>query len=141
MNRMAIAVLALAGLLIAVYMLLYKVGVLGRVACGTGGCETVQASRYAVFLGVPVPAIGVIGYGLTLAAALFGVQPGRAEDSRIALALIVLGTTAFVFTAYLNYLEAFVIRAWCRWCLGSAVVATLLFISSLREIPRIRRAV
>lgn len=139
LNRMAIAGLALGGLLIAAYMLLYTIGVIGQVACGTGGCETVQASPFATFIGVPVPLIGVLGYGATLAAALLGVQPGWTADRRIALALVGLGAVAFVFTAYLNYLEAFVIRAWCRWCIGSAIVATLIFLFSLREIPRLRR--
>jgi uncharacterized membrane protein len=32
-----------------------------------------------------------------------------------------------VFTAWLNYLEAFVIHAWCEWCLGSAAMVVLLF--------------
>ena len=33
-----------------------------------------------------------------------------------------------LFTAWLNYLEAFVIHAWCEWCLGSAALVVLLFL-------------
>jgi uncharacterized membrane protein len=138
--RMIMAVLALAGLLLATYMFLYKVGVLATLACGTGGCDAVQNSPFAVFLGIPVPLIGVLGYGLVFGLTLAGVQPHYVGDRRIALALLLSCTAAAVFTIYLNYLEAVVIRAWCRWCIGSAVIVAALFLLSLTEIPRIRRS-
>src|SRR6266498_4549179 len=46
-RRQAIVLLALAGLLVSLYLWLYKIGVIGTLQCGTGGCEYVQASRYA----------------------------------------------------------------------------------------------
>lgn len=136
--RMIIAVLALAGLLLAAYMMLYKVGVLAAIACGTGGCDTVQNSPFAVFLGIPVPLLGILGYGVILGLAMAGIQPRFIEDRRIAWALLLTCGAAAAFTLYLNYLEAFVIRAWCRWCIGSAVIVTALFLLSLTEIPRLR---
>ena len=136
--RMIIAVLALAGILLAAYMMLYKVGVLATLACGTGGCDTVQNSPYAEFLGIPVPLLGIVGYGAIFALAMAGIQPRFVEDRRIAGALLLTCGAAAVFTLYLNYLEAFVIRAWCRWCIGSAVIVTALFLLSLTEIPRLR---
>ncbi|HSL71330.1 MAG TPA: vitamin K epoxide reductase family protein [Longimicrobiales bacterium] len=140
-HRMGIAVLALAGLLIAGYLLLYKIRVLGTIACGSGGCETVQASPWAVFLGVPVPVWGVIGYLLIFVLALLGLQP-RFERSRLlGLALFTAAATGFAFSAYLTGVEAFLIRAWCRWCVGSAIVATLIFALSLVELPGILRRV
>jgi uncharacterized membrane protein len=139
LNRMAMAVLALAGLMIAGYMLLYEMGVIATVACGmSGSCEAVQASPWAVFLGIPVPLVGVIGYGLILAAALAGVQPSLAHDRRIAAALIGLSAIAFLFSVYLSSVEAFLIGAWCRWCIGSALIATLLFAFAIPEWSRIR---
>lgn len=136
--RMIMAVLALAGLLLAIYMLLYKVGVLATLACGTGGCDAVQNSPYAEFLGIPVPLLGVMGYGAILALAIAGIQPRFVDDRRISATLLLTCGLAAVFTLYLNYLEAFVIRAWCRWCIGSAVIVTALFLLSLTEIPRLR---
>jgi uncharacterized membrane protein len=137
-NRMAVAVLALFGLIIAGYMLLYKVGVFSTLACGTGSCAAVQASPWAVFLGLPVPLLGVIGYGLTLAVALAGIQPAYSHDRRVAAALFGLSAVAFVFSLYLTAVEAFWIRAWCRWCVGSAIVATLLFVCAFPELRRLR---
>lgn len=139
LNRMIIAVLALVGAVIAGYMLLYSVGALTSVACGaSGSCDAVQASPWAVFLGVPVPLIGLIGYALILAAALAGVQPASIGDRRIAVVLLGLSTIAFLFSLYLSGVEAFLIGAWCRWCIASAVVSTLLFVAALPELRRLR---
>jgi uncharacterized membrane protein len=137
-NRMIMAVLALAGLVIATYMLLYKLGVLPAVACGNGACEVVQASPWAVFIGVPVPLIGVLGYGLLLGLALAGVQPRFAQSRRVGVALFAFAAIAFGFSVYLSWVEATLIGAWCRWCIGSAVVATGLFLCSIPEVRRAR---
>ena len=137
-NRMIMAVLALGGLVIATYMLLYKLGVLPAVACGNGACEVVQASPWAVFLGVPVPLIGVQGYGLLIGLALAGVQPRFARSRRLGLALFAFAAVAFAFSIYLSWVEATLIGAWCRWCIGSAVVATGLFLCSIPEVRRTR---
>lgn len=137
-TRMIMAVIALAGLLIAAYMYLFKVGILATLACGSGGCDAVQNSPYAVFLGMPVPLLGLVGYGLILGLAVAGVQPRFIDDRRIAWGLLLACGSAAIFTLYLNYLEAFVIRAWCRWCIGSAVLVTALFLLALAEIPRLR---
>jgi uncharacterized membrane protein len=42
------------------------------------------------------------------------------------------------FSAYLTYLEAFVIHAWCQYCVISAILITLIFFASLPEVARIR---
>lgn len=138
-NRMAIAVLALVGLLVSTYLLLYKLGVLGSLVCGTGGCEYVQSSRWAMFLGVPVAGWGVAGYLVLLVIAIVGMQPERARDRTIAAVLLAFAAGGLAFTLYLNALEAFVIHAWCRWCLGSAAIITLIFLFALPEIPRLRK--
>jgi uncharacterized membrane protein len=123
-HRQAIAVLALLGFFVALYLWLYKIGVIGTLQCGTGGCETVQTSRYAEFLGVPVALIGVVGYAVMLAVSLAGVQPALAPRRWPTVALAALSGGAFLFALYLTYLELFVIHAICRWCVVSAVITT-----------------
>ncbi len=135
--RMAIAVLALVGLLIAAYLTLYKMGYLGAIQCSIGGCEKVQASRFAYFMGLPVAAWGIGAYAAILALALAGVQPRFARSRGVALALFGLSAVGVVFSAYLTYLEAFVILAWCQWCVVSAILITLIFLLS---IPGLRQA-
>ncbi len=136
--RMAVALLSLVGIFIAGYLLLHRLGLVGRLVCGpTGSCETVQASKYATFAGVPVPAIGVAGYIVLLALSLLGLRPGLTEDRRITLALVALSLVALAFTGYLNALEAYVIHAWCRWCIASAVVVALTFGCALADLATV----
>jgi uncharacterized membrane protein len=138
---MAVATLALLGLLIATYLLLFKLGALGTIACGKGGgCETVQTSPWAVLLGVPVAAWGVVGYLAIFGVALAGVQPLFAGARWVSWTLLALTGIALAFSLYLTALEAWVIHAWCRWCVASAIVAGLVFGAALPEVSRVRRA-
>jgi uncharacterized membrane protein len=137
--RMAVALLALVGVLISAYMSAYKLGLFGTIVCGTGGCETVQNSPWANFLGVPVPYLGLAGYGALFVLAMIGIQPRFTDDRRIAALLFTGATLGLAFSAYLTYLEAMVIHAWCRWCIVSAILASLIFIAALPELRRMRR--
>lgn len=140
MNRMLMALLTLVGVLISVYMSAYKLGLVGSLVCGSGGCEAVQNSPWAAFMGVPVPFIGLAGYAAMLITALLGLQPRFEDDRRISLVLIAGATIGLAFSAYLTYLEYAVIHAWCRWCIVSAILATLIFILALPEFRRLRSA-
>ncbi len=136
---MGIAVVALLGVFVAVYLLLYKLGAFGTILCGTGGCETVQNSPWAYFLGIPVAAWGLAGYLAMLLVALAGTQPRFAEDRRISMALLTLTGIALLFSIYLSVLEEFVIHAWCQWCIASAVLAVLAFGLALPEVRKLKR--
>ncbi len=128
---MVTATLALAGFFVALYLSLWKLGVVGNLACGTGGCEYVQTSPYAVFFGIPVAFYGVAGYVALFAVSLAGLQPRWADRGEPTVALVALSGAGLAFTAYLTYLEAAVIRAWCQWCLVSAGIITAIFAVSL----------
>ena len=117
------ALLSLAGVFIALYLYLHKLGIIGQLACGTGGCETVQLSPYSRFLGIPVPLIGLGGYGTLLFLSLRALQ--QPDDARWPQLLLWLAGIGVGFSAYLTYLELFVIHAICRWCVGSAIVILL----------------
>jgi uncharacterized membrane protein len=135
-RRQALVLLALVGLLVATYLWLYKIGVVGELKCGTGGCETVQASRYAALLGVPVALYGVVGYGALFAVGLAALDPARATDARLTRLLAGLATTGFLFTVYLTAVELFVLHAICRWCVASAVIMTAIWLLSLSLLDR-----
>ena len=132
--RQAVALLALAGIFVALYLTLYKFGVLGELSCSVGDCETVNTSRWAVFLGLPVAAWGLGAYVVLFAIALAG-QGERYEDSRrVAIALAAISGGGVLFSGWLTYLELFVIHAICIWCVTSAVIVTLVFIASLLDL-------
>lgn len=131
---MGLAVLSLAGLFIALYLWLYKLGAIGTLACGTGSCETVQLSPQSKFLGIDVALIGVLGYLVLLGLALLALQPRFAGPAWPARLLAVLAGIALLFTLYLTGLELFVIHAICRYCVASAVVIVMIFGLAMREL-------
>jgi uncharacterized membrane protein len=129
--RVIIALLSLIGVFIALYLTLYKVGVVGTLSCSVGSCETVNTSPWSTLLGLPIAAWGLGTYLLLFALALAGVQE-RFDDSRgIALALVLLSGWSVLFSGWLTYLELFVIKAICIWCVTSAVVMIAIFGASL----------
>lgn len=128
---MVAATLSLLGFLLSFYLWLWKIGVVGEMACGTGACETVQLSRYAEILGVPVAFFGVGGYLVLLVVSLAGLQPRWIAHPGPTKLLALLAGLGVAFTAYLTYLEAAVINAWCRWCIGSAAIITAIFVVAL----------
>ncbi len=78
-----IILIGLAGLFVAVYLLLYHMGFYGAMLCGVGSCETVQASKYARFLGQPVPLWGTLWYAGVLVAGFPGARSsGRPTMAR-----------------------------------------------------------
>jgi uncharacterized membrane protein len=135
-RRQAVVLLALVGVLVATYLWLYKIGVVGELKCGTGSCETVQASRYAALLGVPVALYGVAGYGALFAIGLAGLDPLRAADRRLTRLLAALATVGFLFSVYLTGIELFVLHAICRWCAASAGIMTAIWVLSLSLLGR-----
>jgi uncharacterized membrane protein len=140
--RQAIAVLALVGSFVALYLWLHALGIGGPLKCGTGGCDTVQTSRWAVFLGLPVAFYGVVGYVLILLTAIAGLRPAALagpQRKQWSVLLAALASIGFLFTVYLTYLELFVIHAICRWCVASAVIMTAIWVVALGELLRGRR--
>lgn len=129
--RMGSALLSLFGFFVATYLYLYKLGKIPGLACGSGGCETVQSSPWAFFLGMPVALYGVIGYLACLGLALIGIQKGGASRHWSDRLLILGAATGVAFSGYLTYAEAVWIGAWCRWCVGSAVIISLLLVTAL----------
>ena len=133
-RRMVVTLLCLAGIFISAYLWMYKLGLLGTIACGTGGCETVQLSPQSRFLGIEVALIGLVGYVVLFGLALASLQPGLATKRWPVQLLAVLSGGAVLFTAYLKFLEFFVIHAVCRWCVASAVIIATVFVLSLLEV-------
>jgi len=117
--RVAAAVLALAGIGVAIYIALAESGG-GAPKCLAGGhgCETVAKSHYSRLAGINVAVIGIFGYALLLGAAITPGEAGRFGGFAGAL-------VGFGFSAYLTYLELFVIDAICQWCVASAILMAL----------------
>jgi len=132
-RRMVIALIALIGVFVSLYLTLYKLGHIGTLVCGTGSCELVQLSKWGTFLGLPVAAWGVGYYGAVFVLAMVSTQERFESSRRLTGALALVTGWGVVFTIWLTYLELFVIHAICRWCVGSAVMTVLLFGLAMAE--------
>ena len=137
-RRQWMVVISLAGLFLGAYLTLYHYGIIGVISCSVGSCEKVQATKWSVFLGLPVAAWGAGFYALMLALAIAGLRPAMAASRLLASWMLVLALWGVLFTAWLTSLEAFVIHAWCEWCLGSAAMVTLLFLLCFFEWRAVR---
>lgn len=118
----AILALSLFGLGISLYLWSAKAGA-SQLICGpVGDCLTVNTSAYSEILGVPVAALGAGMYALIAICVGAGALRPRLEwPALVGFAIAFAGT---IFSFYLTALEAFVIHAYCAWCLVSWVIVT-----------------
>jgi uncharacterized membrane protein len=133
-KRMVIAALSLAGVFLAAYLALYKLGYIGTLACGTGGCEKVQTSRWSLFLGLPVALWGVGYYIAMFAVAAAGSFGALAESRAVSQALVTMSGWGVLYSGWLTYLEFARIEAFCRYCVVSAVLVVVLFALSAVDL-------
>jgi uncharacterized membrane protein len=127
--RTAMVALCVVGLGIAGYLTIEHYTGGSPVCAISHGCETVQHSRYATLGGVPVAVIGLIGYAAILASLLVPAAVG-------VFATVWLALVGWAFSLYLTYREVFTIHAICQWCVGSAVVMTLLLAAAVVRFLR-----
>ncbi|MFH1354398.1 MAG: vitamin K epoxide reductase family protein [bacterium] len=118
-------IVAVLGLLVSGYLLLSYQRTDAMLCFSGHGCDDVRASNFSSILGVPTPLFGVAYYfGLGVLAALWTPQ----EAGRFKWSLIVVTAIGLAVSAVLTYLEAFVIKAWCSWCLTSASLSAIAFL-------------
>ena len=129
-KRMVISALSLGGVFLASYLTLYKLGYIGLLACGTGGCEAVQTSKWGTLLGLPVAAWGV-GFYLTMCiVATAGALGWVSNDRLVSTLLLWLSGWGVLVSGWLTGIEIVKIEAICRYCVGSAVLVLVLFVVS-----------
>ena len=130
---MIVAMLSLAGIFVALYLLLYKLGMIGNLSCSVGSCETVNSSKWATFLGLPVAGWGVAWYVAMFILALVSTGARFAESSMVSTVLLGVATSGLLFSLWLTYLELFVINAICQWCVVSAIIVTIIFVVTVMD--------
>ena len=131
----ALPVLCLFGLGVAGYLAYVETHAVQAMCGPVGDCNAVQSSPYALLFGLlPIGVLGVIGYLIILAA--WGYQ--RLRNGRMAdwasIAMFGMALFGVIFSLYLTYLEPFVIKAVCIWCITSAAIMTLLLFVTLKPV-------
>ncbi len=121
----AISALAAVGMILSLYLAYLHITQSHAVFCPSGtDCDTVRQSGFSTIFGIPVAALGVVGYSVIFAVSLITIK-NRTKW----LLLYILALAGFVFSAYLTYIEFFVIKAVCMYCIVSAVLMTIIFIA------------
>lgn len=120
----ATALLSLVGLADAVYLTVQHLTGQSVRCTVTSGCSEVLSSSYAVVSGYPLAGLGAAAYFTVFSLAILAVF-GYRIAGRLLLPLV---GGMFLVSLYLVYLQAFVIRAFCQYCLLSAAVTTGLMI-------------
>jgi uncharacterized membrane protein len=128
-------VLAVIGILVSVYMTIYKITSDNRMCLGSGDCSTVNSSKYAAIYGIPVALVGMGGYAAIL---LLHLLENRNNLMRRNATLFIFGLalTGFLFTVYLVYVEVALLKALCPFCVTSQIVMTIIFIISVVRLVR-----
>jgi uncharacterized membrane protein len=134
LSQLAI-ILTVIGLLVSIYMTIYKITSNDSMCIGSGDCKTVNASRYAEVYGIPVAVLGIAGYSAILAVLLLERNPGFFQQNGTLL-FFGLSLTGFLFTLYLIFVETVLIKAYCPFCITSQTAMTIIFIISVIRLVR-----
>jgi uncharacterized membrane protein len=125
LRRLSIA-LAIAGAVLSGYLTWVHVTNTSVLCTGVGGCDVVQQSVYAELAGVPVAFLGLLAYVSILICLLAESAEGLIAQvaPQVVLGLSMVGV---LYSAYLTYLEVFVILAICPYCVLSAILMVVIF--------------
>lgn len=121
--------LALLGMGISAYLTFTHYRGLEPFCLGERGCAVVQASPYAVLLGIPVALWGLLLYScLALLSLAEAIRPQAQLPAR--LGSMALAGGGALYSAYLTWVEVAIVRAICWWCVASAGVVALLALTA-----------
>ena len=136
MRRSITLALSLLGLFDSLYLLYAYTSPSHPMVCIGTGCDAVRASAYSTLAGVSMPVFGVAGYML-LALVIIAESLFSGRVARLArYAILGMSGIGFVFSLYLEYLQGFVIHAYCAWCVTSGVVMTALLALAIVNVIR-----
>jgi len=123
------AVVALVGFADAAYLTIEHYRHIIPPCSLTGsGCSTVLTSAYSTVFGVPVALIGALYYLAVLVGTCAYLESKNLKPLRAAILPIIPG---FVISLFLLIIQAFVLHSYCLYCLGSALITTILFVLTL----------
>jgi uncharacterized membrane protein len=135
-QRYLIPALALLGVLDSLYLSWVKVVKAQPFCAGVGDCETVNSSVYSTFNGIPIAYLGVLMYATIFVLAMWGPRLPSLLATYAPLLIFGISLGGVLYSAYLTYLELYVIEAICVYCVISAILITLIFLASLWQLFR-----
>lgn len=131
----ALVALVIVGLLVSVYMTIFKITSNESMCIGSQDCSIVNASRYSEVNGIPVALIGVGGYAALLAVLWLERRSGFLSQNG-SMIFFGLSLTGFLFTLYLVFVEIALIKAYCPFCIASQIAMTAIFFLAVVRLVR-----
>jgi uncharacterized membrane protein len=129
------AYLSIIGAADAVYLLIYKLTGNPHMCLGNGGCHNVNFSPYSEISGIPVSVFGICIY-LAILCILALEERVKIAKENGPLAIFGISLCGIAFSAYLTYLEIYVIHAICPFCVVSAIAITFIFILAIIRLVK-----
>ncbi|MBU0531805.1 vitamin K epoxide reductase family protein [Patescibacteria group bacterium] len=139
----AIFVLAIIGAAISAFLYVQHIGLYSTEICeinATFDCKSVDSSAYSEIYGVPISLMGIIGYGLMALGALLKLLDKKSDRGLDWFLLLSIGG-GFAFSLYLTSIEAFVLHAWCIFCVAQQFIILIMFVLAVmvfRKSPHIK---
>lgn len=131
-NRI-IFVLSIAGLIMGVYVLQSFLRQSGIICLTGSGCELVRKSPYAWPFGIPVPAVGVVGYTIL---AILSFLRTTSKNRSLVYGMLGMALFGVVFVTWFTYTELAVIKGICMWCAISAVNMYIICALVIRSLSK-----
>jgi len=127
LSRTGIAVLSIAGFFIALHIHRHKRQGKPLMCPMKMSCDTVVNSDYAHILTIPLEFAGMAYYAFTAVGSIIAILMPQFVSSTGTMILSSATLIAFLISMYLIYVQARVIKAWCSWCLFSALICAAIF--------------
>jgi uncharacterized membrane protein len=109
-----------------------------QLVCPTGSdCNVVVNSRYSKFLGIKLEYLGVFYYAAIFLVYLALVFASQFFGDVSKMAILIFTAGAFLFSSYLLFVQAFLLRQWCIWCLLASMISMLIFVISLISLSSV----
>ena len=136
LNRI-IFILSIAGLLMGLYVLQSFLRQTGIVCLSGGGCEAVRKSTLSYPFGIPVPAIGVVGYTFLMVLSFLRTIK---NNKGLLWGIFGMGLFGICFVSWFTYTEIFLIKGICMWCGISAINMYIIFGLAIQSLSLTKKA-
>lgn len=136
MRKFLILLLSLFGLFDSIYLWWVYTSPSRPLVCLGTGCDVARASSYSHVFGLPLPLFGAVMYGVLVLLAVAESLGGSTLNAPIRYATLIVSAAGFVASLGLSAVEAFVLHAWCAWCVASAIAVTLILLLSIYGVMK-----
>jgi uncharacterized membrane protein len=129
LNRI-IFLLSVIGVLIAVYVT-QSFSRKSPIVCVSSGCELVRKNPASYLLGIPVPAVGLVGYTVLV---ILAFLRSMSANPRLLWGMVAISTFGILFVSWFTFTELTVIKGICTWCAISAVNMYIIFGLTVKSV-------